>query len=370
MNRKSFLTLIGATALLMSTTAPLFAMDPHGEAPAERAVGSVYTMTNAPNGNEVAIFDRDGKGRLTLVGTVATGGIGSGGGLDQLASQGSLMLTHNKDWLLAVNAGSNEISVFRVTKDGLELVDKIASGGVFPTSLAVFRDLVYVLNAGGTPNITGFTLNHKGHLRPIASSTRALPGLLHSQVGFDPSGEMVLVTDRTNNNLLVYPLGEDDTPATAPVVSPSHGPGPFSFTFSARGRLVVAEVGDNAVSSYHIQDDGALKLLTPSVANGQAATCWIVNVDGGYAFTANPGAHSLSSYRQPRRGELVLIAGAAGAGTSPIDLAATETGRFLYALDPGFGGVDAFQIGADGSLTNLGPVAAGLPLFAQGIAVR
>jgi 6-phosphogluconolactonase len=369
MNRKSFLTLVGATALL-TTTAPLLAMDSQGDARRDTAGGSVYTMTNAPTGNEVVIFDRDGKGRLTFTGTVATGGAGSGGGLDPLASQGSLALTSNKDWLLAVNAASNDISVFRVTRDGLQLVDKIASGGVFPTSLAVFRDLVYVLNAGGTPNITGFILNQQGHLRPIASSTRALPGLLHSQVGFDPEGETLVVSDRTNNDLLVYPLGEDDTPAAAPVISPSHGAGPFSFVFSARGGLLVAEVGANAVSSYRIQDDGALKLLTPSVANGQSATCWIVNVESGYAFTANPGAHSLSSYRQPRRGELVLVAGAAGTGTSPIDLAATENGRFLYALDPGFGGVDAFQIGPDGSLTNLGPVAAGLPLFAQGIAVR
>ncbi len=370
MNRKTFLGIIGVASLLLSTGS-LVAGDAHAEGTLPSTVGSVYTMTNAADGNEVVIFDRDSKGTLTLRGTAATGGIGSGGGLDPLASQGSLMLTDNKKWLLAVNAGSNDLSVFRVTERGLELVDNIASGGPFPTSLAVFQDLVYVLNAGDPPNISGFTLNHKGHLTPIASSTRVLPGALHSQVGFDPQGDVLIVTDRSNNNLLVYPVGEDGKPAATPVVSPSHGAGPFAFTFGAPGRLLVAEVGSNAVSSYAIQDDGTLTLVTPSVPNGQAATCWIADAGGRYAFTANPGAQSFSSYSvQPGTGNLALVAGVAGTGTRPLDLATTEDGRFLHALDPGSGGIDTFRIEPNGSLINLGTTAGGLAIFAQGLAAR
>jgi 6-phosphogluconolactonase (cycloisomerase 2 family) len=370
MNRRSLLSFVGAAALAISTAVP-FATPAGAQVSGGSAVGAVYTMTNAPDGNAIVIFDRDGKGALTPAGSVPTGGSGSGGGLDPLASQGSLALTQDHRWLLAVNAGSNDISVFRVDRDGLKLVDNIESGGVFPTSLTVVRDLVYVLNAGGVPNITGFTLSHEGLLAPIAGSTRPLAAGLHSQVGFDPQGNLLVVTDRSSNSLLVYPVRDDGTPASSPIVSPSSGAGPFSFVFGAPGRLLVAEVGANAVSSYEVRDDGTLQVINPSIPNGQAATCWIAGAGSGFAFTANPGASSLSSYRQqPGTGDLAILAGAAGTGTRPLDLAATTNGRFLYALDPGSAGIDAFEIQADGSLINLGPVSAGLPGFAQGLAAR
>ena len=51
--------------------------------------------------------------------------------------------------LLAVNAGSNTLSLFRVARgDKLLLKQVVASGGEFPVSIAVRGDLVYVLNAG------------------------------------------------------------------------------------------------------------------------------------------------------------------------------------------------------------------------------
>jgi 6-phosphogluconolactonase len=374
MNRKNFLRVLGVAALAMAT-GPLLAVDALAKGKKDDVAGSVYTMTNDAAGNAIVVFDRDGKGALTLAGAVPTGGLGSGGGFDPLASQGSLVLTDNNKWLLAVNAGSNELSVFRVKKDGLELVDVIPSGGEYPTSLAVFQDLVYVLNTGGTPNITGFKLNHKGHLAAIGGSTREIPGAVSAQIGFDPRGDVLVVTDRSagNGRLIVYPVGESGKPAAAPIVTPSSGPGPFAFVFTAPRTLLVAEVGSNAVSSYELRHDGSLKLETPSVPNGQAATCWIVDVKGRYAFTANPGTSSLSSFKAPKgKKALALLEGVAGTGMKPLDLAVAENGKFLYALDPDspVGGIDIFRVGHDGELTNLGPMPAGLPLYAQGLAAR
>jgi 6-phosphogluconolactonase len=368
MNRKGFLAVLGTVLSLAAGFAPL-----GGASAAERNLiaGSVYTMTNDPSGNAVVVFDRDGKGALSMVDVVPTGGTGSGGGLDPLASQGSLVLTNGNRWLLAVNAGSNEISVFRVKQDGLELTDKIDSGGSFPTSLAVFHDLVYVLNAAATPNITGFVLNHAGHLSPIPSSTRNLPGALAAQIGFDPQGEVLLVTDRTSNRLVVFPVAEDGTPAPLPVYSPSNGAAPFAFAFTGPRQLLVAEVGSNTVSSYRLQDDGTLAVVTGSVPNGQAATCWIAVVQGRFAYTANPGTSSVSAYRmQPGKAEITLLAGVAGNGAAPLDMSSTEDGRFLYTLDPGSGAIDAFAVQPEGNLIDIGPIPAGLPIYAQGLAAR
>jgi 6-phosphogluconolactonase len=375
MNRKSFLGILASVVLLLAA-GPLHSVGAAAKGKHDDAAGSVYTMTNGQGGNEIMMFDRASDGGLTPAGSVPTGGFGSGGGVDPLGSQGSLVLSDNNRWLLAVNAGSNDISVFRVSKSGLELTDLIASGGNYPTSVAVYQDLVYVLNAdlpnaGAASNIAGFMLDHRGHLAPIASSTRSLPAGLHSQVGFDPRGEALVVTDRTSQTLLVYEVDRHGMPAAAPVVNPSAGPGPFAFVFREPRTLLVAEVGDNAVSSYELKKDGALKLLTPSVPNGQAATCWITDVKGRYAYTANPGKMSLSSFRIGQgKKDLELLAGVAGMGIAPLDLATAENGRFLYALDPGLGGIDLFRVEHDGGLIDIGPLPAGLPPYAQGLAAR
>jgi 6-phosphogluconolactonase len=338
--------------------------------------GAVYTMTNDAAGNKVVIFSRDHEGLLTKAGSISTGGTGSGVGLDPLGSQGSLVLSNDHRWLLAVNAGSHEISVFRVLPDGLDLVDKVDSGGKLPVSLTIFHNLVYVLNAGASPNITGFNLSHKGHLTALADSGRSLSGGFEdfAQVGFDPEGETLVVTDKKLDEILVFSVGEDGLPALNPVTTISNGHVPFGFIFDNRGHLLVVEAGTNAVSSYNISDDGDLDVISQSVLNFQKAACWIVGNERGYIFTANPGTSSISAYGlDAENGELALLNGTAAPGlvlgtNTPLDLAISVDGRFLYALDPNNETIDMFQIEHDGTLTNLGTVPGGLSIFAQGIA--
>jgi 6-phosphogluconolactonase (cycloisomerase 2 family) len=120
------------------------------------------------------------------------------------------------------------------------------------------------------------------------------------------------------------------------------------------------------------------------VANGQSATCWIAGNDQGYVFTANTGSQTISAYvlldgkdkyrkdkhNKRGNGELVLLDATAGFGNRPIDMNISVNGRFLYALDPAAEAIDMFEIESDGSLADLGTVAGGISIFAQGIAVR
>jgi 6-phosphogluconolactonase (cycloisomerase 2 family) len=366
MNKKMLVTVFTAVILMLSTVA-VFA---NGWEDRDFA-GAVYTMTNASANNEVVMFNRDDEGLLTKAGSISTGGLGSGGGLDPLGSQGSLVLSADHRWLLAVNAGSNEISVFRVLSKGLKLVDKVSSGGTFPVSLTINHNLVYVLNAGTAPNITGFHLSHRGQLIPLEDSTRSLVSGGVAQVGFDPEGELLVVTDRANNKILVYTVGPKGLPAMNSVVSASNGLVPFGLIFDKKGHLLVAEAGSRAVSSYKILSDGTLKVISPSVANGQAATCWIAGNKRGDVFTANTGSRTISDYDlMTKNGELALRNATAGIANRPIDLGITSNGRFLYALDPGNGTVHMFHILHDGSLNDLGAVDGGLSIFAQGIAAH
>jgi 6-phosphogluconolactonase len=111
--------------------------------------GAVYTLTNAASGNGVTVLSRARDGTLTATGTVLTGGLGSGAGL---GSQGGLTLSDDHEWMFAVNARSNEISILAVRPNGLTLVDKVASGGVLPISVTNYQDRVYALNAGSSGN--------------------------------------------------------------------------------------------------------------------------------------------------------------------------------------------------------------------------
>src|SRR5215213_2743025 len=203
--------------------------------------GAVYVMTNQVN-NAVAAFNRAPDGSLTPAGVFTTGGAGDPVAqpgdppTDPLASQGSLLLNEDKSFLFAVNAGSNEVSVLSVGKSGLTLVDKVASGGVRPVSLTLHENLLYVLNEGGTPNITGFTVSDKGKLTPLAGSTRPLAGgsaADPAEVRFSPDGTLLVVTEKDTNIIDTYTVGAEGL-ASAPAANPSNGVTPFGFEFNNR----------------------------------------------------------------------------------------------------------------------------------------
>lgn len=339
--------------------------------------GAVYVMTNDPEENEVAVYSRGDDGRLTFVKYYATQGAGSNiDNIDPLGSQGALVLSPDGRWLLAVNAGSNDLSVFRVRRDALKLVGTFGSGGEFPVSLAIDYDLVYVLNHGtdsSGPNITGFKLSHRGDLIPLAGSTRELGAGGFHQVGFDPEGEVLVVTegDPAGENLIhVFPINRKGLPGFKPVTTQSVGVVPFGFAFDRRGHLLVSEAGSGAVTSYKILRNHRLRVISPSVENGQTATCWIAADGRGFVFTANTGSNNISAYKvHHRKGRLVLRDEAAGFGKAPIDMTTAGNGRFLYALNALDGTVGMFRIKADGSLVELDEPIEGLPqTSAQGIA--
>jgi 6-phosphogluconolactonase len=340
--------------------------------------GAVYAMTNNPDSNAVVAFARDFRGRLTRTHTYMTGGLGSGGkSVDPLGSQGSLILSRSQRWLFAANAGSNDISVFRVHHNGLRLVNAYDSGGSFPVSLAFFHNLLYVLNAGQDgdgPNITGFKLNRRGDLTPLAGSTRSLGAGGFHQLGFNPSGDALVVTQgdpKGVNNILVFGIDEDGIPAPAPIATASNGLVPFGFVFDWLGHLLVSEAGSGAVSSYAIKEDHSLATISQSVSNGNAATCWIARNWYGAVFTSNTGSDNLSAYRdRVADGSLNLVDDVAASGNKPIDMAIPITGENLYVLNAGDGTVSAFRILFDGELKPIGTVAGLPPTYAQGIAVK
>jgi 6-phosphogluconolactonase len=339
--------------------------------------GTVYTLSNAAAGNTVLAYSRASDGSLTFKAEYATGGLGSGAGL---GSQGSLVLTDNNNWLLAVNAGSNQISVFAVKSSGLKLVDVADANGLMPVSLTVHDEIVYVLNGGGSGNITGFSLNHRGKLTALDGSTQnlsnggagAAPG--GAEIAFSPDGENLVVTEKATN--LIDTFRVQDGIASPVVTHASSGATPFGFAFNERGTLVVSEAfggapGASALSSYRIHED-QFNVVSPSVGTTQTAACWVaISKNGKFAYDTNAGSGTISSYTIGKDGSLNLLnaaAGSTGTGSSPIDMAFSDNGAFLYALSAAGHTISAFRMQSDGSLVAIGTI--NVPSGAVGLAAR
>lgn len=339
--------------------------------------GAVFVMTNDSEANEVVVFERDGQGLLIQGASFSTGGGGSGGEIDPLQSQGSLILSEDGRWLFAVNAGSDEISQFAVEGSEVELVAIDRSRGSVPISLTQFGDLLYVLNAGGRPNIQGFRLLEGGDFDRIPGSKRFLTSDVApsgraegpAQVSFSPEGAYLVLTDRLTDEIHLLAVDVDGVPAENSVRWPSVGVGPFGFDFDPLGRLLVSEVWgrnpagtvlEGAVSSYRILEDGSLEVVSRSVENFEAATCWLVSDGRKSAFTTNTTSGTLSRYKVRRNGRLKVRQGGVGfrlpgsPEAFPTDLATTPDGAFLYTLNAGRGTVGMFRVRKSGRLVFLG----------------
>lgn len=320
---------------------------------AQDAPGAVYTLTNAASGNAVAYFARSAQGALTYAGLFRTGGLGTGAGL---GSQGSITLSDNGRTLYAVNAGSNTVSKFDVQPDGLALVAQFSSGGSQPISVTVHGDVLYVLNAGSR-TINGLTTDGT----PIGS--QPLLGTGPAEVAFSPSGDELLVTEKTSQTIDTYAV-VDGAPQPG-VSSPSAGVTPFGFAFDNLGRAFVSEAGGSA-SSYAVDATGA-HLISGAVPTLQGAPCWlVVSKNGKFAYTANAAAGSISGFAIASDGSLSLLGSTPGLA-HPLDEAISNNSRYLYILNDGRHDIAGYRIAADGALTPLGEVGA-LPAGAIGLA--
>ncbi len=353
--------------LLLTAVLAMSAMLPaRSNAQSGSASGAVFVMTNAAGGNEIVSYQRSVDGSLQQGQSFRTGGRGSGGVTDPLASQGALTLSRDGSLLFAVNAGSGDISVFRVHSTNLALIDRVPCGGSEPVAVAQHGSLVYVLNAGGASNVTGFRLHQDRTLTPITNSLAYLSAGNSgaASLSFSPDGQFLLVTEKITNNIDAFPVQSDGTLAAA-VINPSTGPGLFSLLFAPNGIVLATETGPaggtnaSAISSYSIQSNGTLTTVSASVPTLGAATCWhVITPDSRFVYTSNAGSATISGFAISSTGALTPIAativGTNPTGSTNLDMALSSNAKFLYTLNSGSGTVSLFGINQDGTLTSLG----------------
>jgi 6-phosphogluconolactonase len=368
------IAVVGAALTLLVIAGPSFASPLAHPAQGAGDRSAVFTMTNAPSGNEIVAYERASNGALTWVGNFSTGGTGTGA---SLADQGSLAITPNDRWLLAVDAGSNQISVLRVSPAGglpsLTLTDVVASGGISPVSLTISGSTVYVVNLGDSisaGNIAGFTLSSSGHLSPLAGATQALStsgATGAAEVAFGPTGTLLAVTEKSTNLVDVFDVNGHGV-ARAGSFHPSVGSTPYGFAFTPRGQLVVSDAASGSLSSYRVHADGVFQGISGSVSDFQTAPCWVVvTPNGEVAYTTNADSDSISSFAVAANGRLAILQSVAAAtDAAPTDLALTPAGHLLFVHDSAAGSIESFEVAPNGTLTWTGTTG-GLPASAEGL---
>jgi 6-phosphogluconolactonase len=325
--------------------------------------GHVYTLSNEVSGNKVLAYNRDASGQLTFTASYPTGGNGTGGGL---GNQGAVILTNNyndndeNNVLIAVNAGSNTVSSFRMNRNGLKLKSTVNSGGIRPVSVTRYGNLVYVVNAGGDGNISGFRLNG-AKLSPLSNSTKPLSSNAAgaAQVSFVNQGRVLVITEKATNKITSYTVNYNGTPGTMRSIT-SASPTPFGFAVGRNGQIFVSEaVGGAAnasnVSSYQVAGNGMVSLITGPVATNQSAACWVVLTDNKkYAYATNTASNTISSFSTTFSGGLSLLASVSTTTQAgPIDAALANDSRFLYVLNGGAHSIQGYAVSNNGGLTGI-----------------
>jgi hypothetical protein len=335
-------------------------------------VGHVYLDGNTAGANTIAAYDRAPDGSLTPTpgSPFAAGGAGLGKGL---GSQGAIQTAENGRFVLAVDAGSNQISVLQTNRDGsLTQVpgSPVSSGGVEPVSIAVHDDLVYVANDGNattSANYTGFTLTKVGRLVPLPNSTVDAPRAANDlgDVLFNSTGTKLVGTEVASSLIDSFRVDRLGYLATAPG-SPYAGQGLGSFGSAFRptnpDQLFVSNphnVGNDVgtVSAYDVARNGELFSIGASpFADLQNAPCWVaIAPDGQYLFAVNTGSGTVSRFSIDQSGDLTLLGSTPvndSGGVGGTDPAITPDGRNLYINETAAHGVAEMTI-SGGNLTEL-----------------
>lgn len=335
----------------------------------------VYSLSNQTDGNKVMAYRRSTDGMLTYEASFSTGGDGTGGGL---GNQGAVVITDDKEVVLAVNSASNSIAALKVTGSGLNLKSVVNSGGLTPVSITQYGDLVYVLNAGGAGNISGFRLGNNEKLTPINNSTRPLSSMAAgaAQISFVRDGKVLVITEKATNKIITYTVDNEGKPGMMHSITAASNT-PFGFASGKYGNIYVSEAVGGApngsnVSSYKVQTDGSISLTQGPVSTTQTAACWVVITnDNKYIYTTNTASNTLSSYNvMAMSGNISLQEAAAGTSQmGPIDAAISGDTNNLYVLNAGSHSISVFGLSANGSLAYLQTVT-GLPAGANGMAVK
>jgi len=370
-------------------------------------MSNVYTQTNQTQ-NQIINFRRGMDGRLMEVQRVSTGGKGTNGyvpltgeesGPDSLISSNAVIVSRDRKYLFAVNAGENSVSSFAIGMDGmLTLIDTQATGkpvmgrsGTASSLAYNDRDSVlYVSHSLGPDHIRAFTvMGGKLTLRMDVKSVN-LPDMsdrVITQIATSPDNQYLIacvlldarpnadgLTPAKEKNLVLFPIGMGGFLGDA-LFRNSGGVTPFATAFlnGKKDMFVTVLAAESAAVLSTLAANGNVKTSKPSkidvgMSPEPSEICWVsISEDDRFAFGANFGYGTVSTFRIDDSGVMVKMSTAAqemgdgsfkglagvpssGAGDNAV------AGGFLFQLYANASKLVGYKIGDDGRLTKVSEV--------------
>ncbi|MBX3327471.1 MAG: beta-propeller fold lactonase family protein [Nitrospira sp.] len=180
------------------------------------------------------------------------------------------------------------------------------------------------------------------------------------------AGSIVYVTNSGANSVSGYTVNPSTGGLAAISGSPfSNIPTPSAIAVSANGLFVyIASSDKNTVTAFRVGTNGALLFGDSTSGNpnpvsvGTTPRALAISKDSQFLYVANSGSSDVSVFKIGTAGGLTLVAQTegrskpVGAGvSSPIALAITPNGRFLYVANSTSNTITAFQVDSSGLLT-------------------
>jgi hypothetical protein len=286
------------------------------------------TMTNDVATNAIRVYDTSNRHLVQTLSTRGKGGVsGNARGIRAFGD----------DMLAVVNNGSGTVAVFRRDGRGRLAFAQLVSTTSAPVSIDFGNDHMYV---AGTTTVDSFPMRH-GRIEAMDGSTALQlvdgstpPVGSTAQVGVLNSRALLvtLKTDPDPGTVDTVRLEDGAVRNVAPqaVSAPAGTLTPFGFSVYPDGTAVITLA--------HSSQDGLFRdgAFASVIAAGQAAPCWTTRV-GKYVFSANTGAKTIS--RLVGTGGNIFVDAPVAApvtpGGSPSDIDADA--GVLAVLDRGAG---------------------------------
>ena len=338
--------------------------------PRKASAKAIYLITNEDDNAVVGLnVNRDGSitmGRKTMTGGKGLAGIDAmtnqPAATDTLFSQSAIRVEGNT--LLAVNSGSNTISMFRISARDptkLQMVGQPADTmGDFPVSVAFSRKnkIACAANTGARAGLACFKVGKAG-LTPISSQmTLTFPlgqstppkgptnTVSHVLLNADQSAFLTTVKGDPMANktgfISVLPIdGAQKTVAATDTRSTPNGTAVLfgSIALPGTDNILATDAAFGATTLSIDPQTGKATSLNKATVDGQKATCWATfSQSTETAFVTDVGVNRLVEV-DPTSGDLLQTTDVPNSNPGMVDL--VSAGNMVYALAPGNGSTPA-----------------------------
>jgi len=381
--------------------------------------GHLYMQTNEVE-NAIIHYRWSANGGLAEVERVASGGAGSGelspiyhtNRPNDHEGASSVILTPDRRFLFATNAGDNSVSSFAVDKQGrLTLLDvkrtgNSRSGGAKSMAYAPSSRTLFVVHTFGPDHLRLMSVDGKGKLTPrperYSVNTKDWSNRVPTMAALSPDGKFLFVgtafdefPSKKNpdgslilwiphdgglhviasnapdpDGIVVFPVRESGA-LGEPTFNDAKGASPFyiAFLHNRPDTFLVGYAVSNGVSIGKVEADGKLTVTAPVTLDTSAGLpselCWLaVSPDDRLVFTTNFGYSDIGSYRidgnavhvakdpaspkVPGDGTFRAIDGVVSSG--PSDSWMSPDGAYLYQIYGNASKLVGYATKPDGSL--------------------